>query len=112
MSSQISRAIHTGLSEWFASGHTRLTFILEGAKNGRILLAQPSSDGSGQIRLTERWIVEDSHSRITFRGEEEVSLSAFASDPDNGERLSQAIQRRIAGEIAPPPVAPKARGPR
>lgn len=112
MSIQTSRAIQAGLSDWFASGHTRLTFVLEGAKLGRVLLAQPRSDGSGEIRLTERWIVEDSQSRITFRGEEDVSLAAFASDPDNGPRLEQAIQRRIAGEVAPPPVALKTRGPR
>lgn len=104
--------IHKNLSEWFALGHTRFTLVLAGEKTGRVLLAEPSENESCGIRLTERWTVVDSQSRILERGEEQVSLASFCHSQENSSLLLAAAQNRLAGGPTPPPVVPNHRAPK
>lgn len=94
--------IERSLALWFANGHSRFTLILQGARRGRVLLANASAEPPYEI--IERHVISDRNGLILERSETPLSAKALACDPVNGPALVAAVRARLLGETAPPPI--------
>lgn len=93
--------IAAALGRWFDDGHSRLAMVLAGTRQGKVLLASATPSGP---QLTERHIVSGADGIIVSRSETTLSLDELAADPANGPALIQAVEDRLAGLVAPPPI--------
>lgn len=94
--------IHQALYLWFADGHSRFTMILDGSRRGEVLIAHGKEEAAPEIFA--RRVQSDEHRRVVSRLESPFSAADLAADPLNGPALIRAVEARLAGEIAPPPI--------